>query len=78
MLKKDLGLNHISTGDQIRKILKGPISKIYDPKLLETIHSIVKSGGLVSDDLVLKIIQEKVSDKQSAKGVILDGFPRTL
>lgn len=37
----------------------------------------MKSGGLVSDDIVVRIIQEKVKEPESAKGVILDGFPRT-
>lgn len=57
MLVKDLGLNHISTGDEIRNILKGPASKGFGPKLIDTVTSIVKSGGLVSDDIVLKIIE---------------------
>lgn len=56
MLKKDLGLNHISTGDEIRKILKGPVPKSFNPKLIGTIQSIVKSGGLVNDDTVMNIL----------------------
>lgn len=60
MLRKDLKYNHISTGDEIRKILKGTVSSEFDPKLIETIRSIVKSGGLVSDEIVVRIIQEKV------------------
>jgi adenylate kinase len=49
MLRKDMHFNHISTGDEIRKILKGTVASGFDPKLIETIRSIVKSGGLVSD-----------------------------
>lgn len=56
MLKNDLGLNHISTGDEIRKILKGPRPKTFNPKLINTIQSIVKTGGLVNDDTVMTII----------------------
>lgn len=77
MLRKDLQFNHISTGDEIRKILKGTISSDFDPSLMETIRSIVKSGGLVSDEIVVRIIKEKVKEPESARGVILDGFPRT-
>ena len=77
MLRKDMHFNHISTGDEIRKILKGTVSAQFDTKLIETIRSIVKSGGLVSDDIVVQIIKEKVKEPESAKGVILDGFPRT-
>jgi adenylate kinase len=49
MMKNDLKLNHVSTGDEIRKILKGPIPKNFNPKHLETVRSIVKTGGLISD-----------------------------
>ena len=77
LLRKDLHFNHVSTGDEIRKILKGGISDSFDPKLIDTIRSIVKSGGLVSDEIVVKIIKEKVKEPESTKGVILDGFPRT-
>jgi len=34
MLRKDLQYNHISTGDEIRKILKGTVSSTFDPKLI--------------------------------------------
>lgn len=80
MLKKDLHINHISTGDEIRNILKGSSSKNkgFNPKMIETVTSIVKTGGLVSDEIVLKIIEEKISEPESERGVILDGFPRTL
>lgn len=77
MLRKDLGLNHISTGDEIRKILGGTVSATFDKNLLEKVRSIVKSGGLVDDDIVLSIIKEKVKEPESKNGVILDGFPRT-
>lgn len=60
LLRKDLKFNHVSTGDEIRKILKGTVSASFDTKLIETIRSIVKSGGLVSDEIVVSIIKEKV------------------
>ena len=77
LLTKDLQFNHVSTGDEIRKILKGTVSSGFDKGLIQTISSIVKSGGLVSDEIVVKIINQKVKEPESAKGVILDGFPRT-
>jgi adenylate kinase len=46
--------------------------------LVSEIKEIVNSGKFVSDDIVLKILQEKMKEKESQKGVILDGFPRTL
>lgn len=57
MLKKDLKYNHISTGDEIRKILNGDAPEEFDPKLLQTIKGIVNSGGLVSDEIVVQIIK---------------------
>jgi adenylate kinase len=77
LLRKDLGYNHVSTGDEIRKILKGTVASGFNKELIENIRGIVKAGGLVSDGIVAQIIQEKVKEPESAKGVILDGFPRT-
>lgn len=77
LLRKDLGYNHVSTGDEIRKILKGTVGSGFDKGLIETIRGIVKTGGLVSDEIVVQILDEKVKEPESAKGVILDGFPRT-
>lgn len=42
------------------------------------IKEVVSKGGLVSDDIVLKILEEKVKQPESNNGVILDGFPRTV
>lgn len=57
LLRKDLQFNHVSTGDEIRKILKGTVSNDFDSKLIETIRTIVKSGGLVSDEIVVQILR---------------------
>lgn len=78
MLKKDLGYNHISTGDEIRNILKGNVPESFDKSLIEEVRRIVTSGGLVGDDIVINILKEKLKEPASAKGVILDGVPRTL
>ncbi|EGR28312.1 hypothetical protein IMG5_178920 [Ichthyophthirius multifiliis] len=77
-LKKDLKLNHISTGDEIRKILKGQAASTFSPALKNEIKSIVESGKLVNDDIVINIIKEKLKEPESTNGVILDGFPRTV
>lgn len=57
LLRKDLQFNHVSTGDEIRKIIKGNAPSGFDKSLIETINSIVKSGGLVSDEIVAQIIK---------------------
>jgi len=46
--------------------------------LIKEIKDVVSRGGLVSDDIVLKILEEKVKQPESDNGVILDGFPRTI
>lgn len=77
LLKKDLKLNHISTGDEIRKILKGHASSSFDKSLIKEIKQIVEAGKLVGDEVVVEIIKEKLKEPESVNGVILDGFPRT-
>ncbi|MFA5061363.1 MAG: nucleoside monophosphate kinase [Candidatus Pacearchaeota archaeon] len=60
-------LTHISTGDLLRNT-KG--------KLKEQIDSYINKGNLVPDELMLKILKNKIDDCK--KGFILDGFPRNL
>ena len=76
-LSRDFGFNQIATGDEIRKIIKNQDTGSMDPKLVKEIREIVKSGKLVSDDIVINIIKEKLKEPASQKGVIFDGFPRT-
>ncbi len=63
-LAKDLKIPHISTGAILRN---HP-----DPK----IRAIVNSGKFISDDLIIEIVKERLSNEK--KGWILDGYPRTL
>lgn len=77
MLSKDLQFNHVSTGDEIRKILKGNAPATFDKSLTAKIKEIVNAGQLVDDSIVVGIIKEKLKEPESKKGVILDGFPRT-
>jgi len=78
LLKKDLNLNHISTGDEIRNILKGNVPASFDKSLIAEIKRVVTSGGLINDEVVINILKEKLKEPASKNGVILDGVPRTL
>ena len=66
---KQLNLSHISTGDLLRE-QKG--------KLKEEIDSIINKGKLVSDELIIKLLKEKIKKENNKEGIILDGFPRTI
>lgn len=63
------GFCHISTGDLFRG-LKG--------ELKDKIDSFINLGKLVPDELVLEMVKERISMPDCKKGIILDGFPRTI
>lgn len=60
---------HISTGDLFRGL---------NGELKEKIDSFINSGKLVPDKLVLEMVKERISKPDCEKGIILDGFPRTI
>lgn len=72
-LINEYGLHHISTGELLRnEIAKGTeLGKIAD--------SYISKGHLIPDDLMVKILAEELdTNPATAKGVIFDGFPRTI
>jgi len=62
----------ISTGDMLRSAVKAQTEMGLKAK------SIMDSGGLVSDEVVLGIVRERLSQDDCQKGFVLDGFPRTI
>jgi len=66
------GLVHLSTGD----ILRNEIAK--KSELGMQAKAIMEKGELVSDDIVIGMIKNKIESQASAKGYIFDGFPRTV
>jgi len=65
-------LVQISTGDMLREAVKS------GSELGNKVKVIMDKGDLVSDDIIMSIISERVIEEDCKKGFILDGFPRTL
>ena len=64
------GLTHISTGDLLRKEIKD------ETELGKRIKSIMDAGQLVSDDIVIEMMDNAIA--RDTKGILFDGFPRTV
>ena len=67
-----LEVPHLSTGDMLRKAVSSNSDTGKKAK------KIMESGGLVSDEIVLSIVKERIGSQDCNKGFILDGFPRTI
>ena len=63
---------HISTGDILRAAVKS------GSELGREVSSVLESGALVSDDLVNRLVQDRFTQSDAARGGLLDGFPRTI
>jgi adenylate kinase len=66
------GVPHISTGDMLREAIADGTA------LGQQAAPIMASGALVSDDLMIGIINDRLAKPDAARGFILDGFPRTV
>jgi adenylate kinase len=71
-IKERYRIPQISTGDMLRAAVKaGTPLGIEAKKIMDT-------GGLVSDDIILGLIKERIAQPDCANGFLFDGFPRTL
>ena len=71
-IAKLCGVPHLSTGDMMREA----VSRGTD--LGKVVGPIMQRGELVSDELVMKMIEERLAQPDCAAGCLFDGFPRTL
>ena len=69
---ENLRVPHLSTGDMLREAVAS------GSDIGKKAKQIMENGGLVSDEIVLSIVKERLALKDCESGFILDGFPRTI
>lgn len=62
----------ISTGDMLRAAVKA------GTELGKQVENIMQTGGLVSDELIISLVKERITDADCENGCLFDGFPRTI
>ncbi len=71
-IKNKYGIPQISTGDMLRAAVKAGTPLGVEAK------KVMDAGGLVSDDIIMGLIDERIAQEDCAEGFLLDGFSRTL
>ena len=71
-LTEKYGIPQISTGDMLRAAVK------LGTELGQTAKKVMDQGGLVSDELVVNLVKERITHNDCTKGFLFDGFPRTI
>tara|TARA_B100001057_G_scaffold231032_1_gene231259 strand:+ start:1910 stop:2488 length:579 start_codon:yes stop_codon:yes gene_type:complete len=69
-IKDHYNIAHISTGDMLREAVKN------ETEVGLMAKEVMERGKLVSDDLLIQLINERIKNKDCSNGFILDGFPR--
>ncbi|AWB69069.1 adenylate kinase [Saccharobesus litoralis] len=71
-LMQKYGIPQISTGDMLRAAIKA------GTELGLAAKQVIDAGNLVSDDIIIGLVKERIAQDDCAKGFLLDGFPRTI
>lgn len=71
-IKEEFGIPQISTGDMLRAAVSAGTS------LGKELKTIMDSGQLVSDELILQLVKERIAEDDCRQGYLFDGFPRTI
>ena len=71
-ITKRYGIPQISTGDMLRAAVKA------GTPLGVAAKKVMDSGGLVSDDIIINLVKERLTQADCAAGYLFDGFPRTI
>lgn len=71
-LISQFGIVQISTGDMLREAVRN------ETPLGRQVKQVMDAGKLVSDDIIINLVKEKIVQKECQKGFLFDGFPRTI
>jgi adenylate kinase len=71
-IKQKFGIPQISTGDMLRAAVKA------GTPLGLAAKKVMDSGALVSDDIIIGLVKERLQERDCANGFLFDGFPRTI
>jgi len=71
-IKEKFGIPQISTGDMLRAAVKA------GTPLGLAAKKVMDSGGLVSDDIIIGLVKDRLTQPDCAQGYLFDGFPRTI